>query len=174
MGGLWNSAYYEGKIAAHIANVRRRLGRPPAGIDDLTHNEQFRLLDLVAQRDRQAEIEATLRGTERPATAAPSVLRAHAQIEAHRLPDVFWGNVKVRSAPTSADPGIAVGLQQAKLALAAVKGAQLADPDNGTDPVDKQILAKIEQAEAALDDAIQLQSKDGQSEPAATDDLTKA
>ncbi|MGH2875068.1 MAG: HK97 family phage prohead protease, partial [Solirubrobacteraceae bacterium] len=70
-----------------------------------------------------------------------------------------------RSRPTSEDYTVSEGLKNAKQALAGVKADQLADPDNKTDPDDGAVMAAIEKAEAALDEAIVAQGKDGKYEP---------
>ncbi len=66
-----------------------------------------------------------------------------------------------KSAPTMEDSGIAYSLKNVKMSLAEVKARQLADPDNDTDPDDKTVMGHIENAEAAVDQAITAQSKDG-------------
>lgn len=66
-----------------------------------------------------------------------------------------------RNAPTDADWSIAFGLKEVKKELAGVKAKQLADPDHGTDPDDKEVMDCIEAAEAAIDKAIVAQAKDG-------------
>ncbi len=66
-----------------------------------------------------------------------------------------------RDEPTPEDFGISYALKDAKTVLAGVKAKQLADPDNQTDPDDKAVMGHIEAAEAALDQAIVAQSKDG-------------
>jgi hypothetical protein len=72
-----------------------------------------------------------------------------------------------RDEPSDADWSVMHGLREAKLALAAVKAKQLADPDNATDPDDKKVMAQIEAAEAAIDAAITAQGKDGRPDPPA-------
>ena len=66
-----------------------------------------------------------------------------------------------RADPTSEDYSIAYGLKDLKMMAAGVKAKQLADPDYKTDPDDAAVMAAIEKAEAAIDEAIVAQSKDG-------------
>jgi HK97 family phage prohead protease len=66
-----------------------------------------------------------------------------------------------RAAPTGEDYSIAYGLKDLKMMTAGVKAKQLADPDYKTDPDDAAVMAAIEKAEAAIDEAIIAQSKDG-------------
>lgn len=65
-----------------------------------------------------------------------------------------------RAEPTPEDFGITHGLANLKADLAFVKAKQLHDPDNGTDPDDEDVLAALNEAEAAIDKAIVAQSKD--------------
>lgn len=58
------------------------------------------------------------------------------------------------------DLAVTDALHSARIALARAKASQLADPDNTTDPVDKEVMAHIEAAEDALDQAIAAQAKD--------------
>lgn len=65
-----------------------------------------------------------------------------------------------RDDPTYADFGISGGLKAVKQHLAGVKADQLADPDNGTDPDDEDVMAAINDAEDGIDRAIVAQGKD--------------
>lgn len=66
-----------------------------------------------------------------------------------------------RDTPTAEDYSIAYGLKELKMMAAGVKAKQLADPDYKTDPDDAAVMGAIEKAEAAIDEAIVAQSKDG-------------
>jgi hypothetical protein len=48
----------ESRINDLVASARARLGRDPRDLDDLTHAEQFKLIDLVDQRDRSRRVAA--------------------------------------------------------------------------------------------------------------------
>jgi HK97 family phage prohead protease len=70
-----------------------------------------------------------------------------------------------RDDPTSEDYEMGYGLSSLKGSIARVKATQLADPDNKTDPDDEAVMAAIEKAEAAIDEAIVAQGKDSKREP---------
>lgn len=70
-----------------------------------------------------------------------------------------------RAEPTMEDYGVMSALKEANLTLAHLKARQLADPDNGKDPDDKVVMAKIEGAQKLIEDAIVAQSKDGRPDP---------
>jgi HK97 family phage prohead protease len=87
----------------------------------------------------------------------PEKVRRVTTYEANAADD----NTENRNDPTPEDYGVMSALKDVKLTLANAKAKQLADPDNETDPDDKAVMAKIEEAEAAIDGAITAQSKDG-------------
>lgn len=65
-----------------------------------------------------------------------------------------------RNQPTPEDWSIASALKNLKGELAIVKAKQLFDPDNATDPDDADVMAAINEADAAIEKAIVAQSKD--------------
>lgn len=83
------------------------------------------------------------------------------QLEHVRAESEGEGAEEERNDPTFSDYGIMSGLKQVKVDLALVKACQLADPDYQSDPDDASVMTQIVAAEAAVDQAIITQSKDG-------------
>lgn len=68
---------------------------------------------------------------------------------------------QLRAAPTPQDADVTDKITAVKHALADAVASQAKDPDNNTDPVDKKIMAALQQAEAIINDAMSNQAKDG-------------
>lgn len=66
-----------------------------------------------------------------------------------------------RNAPTAQDGPISKAITAAHQATGAAIAAQMKDPDNNTDPVDKKVMASLTSAHEALTTAMQHQAKDG-------------
>lgn len=66
-----------------------------------------------------------------------------------------------RNAPTAQDAVVSKAITAAHQAVAAALSAQSKDPDNNTDPIDKQVWNNLSNAQDALTAAMKAQSKDG-------------
>lgn len=66
-----------------------------------------------------------------------------------------------RSAPTAQDAVVSKAIIAAHSAVAAALAAQSKDPDNNTDPVDKQVWNSLSAAQDSLTAAMKSQAKDG-------------
>lgn len=73
-----------------------------------------------------------------------------------------------RAQPTAQDASVTAHLVAAHQAILQAKAAQMADPDNGSDPCDAQVLAHIEDACDALEEALKDQAMDQMPEAPAT------
>ena len=66
-----------------------------------------------------------------------------------------------RSAPTKQDTKVADAIVAAHQATAAAIAAQMKDPDNNTDPIDKKVMGALQAAHEAVGEAMAHQAKDG-------------
>ncbi len=71
-----------------------------------------------------------------------------------------------RNDPTMEDYGVMAALKEVNLGLAHAKAKQLADPDNSSDPDDKEVMQHIMAAQSEVEAAIVAQSKDGRPDDA--------
>lgn len=148
-------AYIEpgGKKDGEGKTVPRRLRHYP--VPDKAHAD-----DAAARAD--AAIKAGGDEAEIARKALPKIKAAQAKFGEKKSADPHGHE---RDNPTPEDWEVGYGLKNLKGDLARVKASQLADPDNKTDPDDEAVMAAIEKAESAIDEAIVAQGKDAKREP---------
>lgn len=117
--------------------------------------------------DIEASVRAVDDGDESAAPLRRALIALATEHNAQHVLPTTWqpdGTVVLedesRDAPTDSDAAVESGLSDAKDAISSVKEEQLKDPDNDSDPDDKDVLDAINDAEDAIDAAITAQSKD--------------